>query len=337
MAERPDCARMGQLLPELALGVAAGDERARALGHLARCVPCRSVLESAAAAADALLLIAPEREPPPGFETRVLAGLLGRSGAAEQGGQVDQADWADRGDRGEWTDQAQPAPRWTPREPHRRPRYRTAPSRPQSRPGPARRTEPPARPASSSSRAELSPPAWPSPYAAASPRAGAPRAGAPHRARSSSRAVPPRTARWRRRLFRLATTVTIAGLVGGALWWRTDDDRHLAAGYRATLAIAHGQYMRAAPLLTESVAHAGYIVAYEGEPSWIVLVVRTGDVSGDYAVRLVTRDGRPIPLGTMNIAHGQATWGATISTSVDQIAAVTLTRPSALAITARLG
>ena len=51
MAERPDCARMDQLIPELAIGVAAGDERARILGHLARCVRCRSVLESASAAA----------------------------------------------------------------------------------------------------------------------------------------------------------------------------------------------------------------------------------------------------------------------------------------------
>jgi hypothetical protein len=138
-------------------------------------------------------------------------------------------------------------------------------------------------------------------------------------------------------LLRLATTVTIAGLVGGALWWRTDDDRQLAAGYRATLAIAHGRYMHAATLLTQSAAPAGYMVAYEGEPSWILVIVRAGDVSGDYAVRLITRDGRPIPLGTMSVAHGQGSWGATISTSVDQIAAVTLTRPSALALTARLG
>jgi hypothetical protein len=163
-----------------------------------------------------------------------------------------------------------------------------------------------------------------------------PPAGPAHEARPAPRARP-RAARWRRTLLRLATTATIAGLVGGALWWRTDDDRHLAAGYRATLAIAHGRYMRAAPLLTQSAAPAGYMVAYEGEPSWILMIVRTGDVSGDYAVRLITRDGRPIPLGTMSVAHGQGSWGATISTPVDQIAGVTLTRPSALALTARLG
>src|SRR5918992_2039197 len=77
MAERPDCVRMDQLIPELAIGVAVGDERAQILGHLARCAPCRGVLDSASAAADAMLLVAPEREPPPGFETRVLSGLAG--------------------------------------------------------------------------------------------------------------------------------------------------------------------------------------------------------------------------------------------------------------------
>jgi hypothetical protein len=131
--------------------------------------------------------------------------------------------------------------------------------------------------------------------------------------------------------------VTITALVGGALGWRTDDDRQLAAGYRATLAIAHGQYMRAAPLVTQGAAHAGHMIAYEGDPSWVLLIVRTGDVSGDYFVRLVTRQGVPIPLGTMSVAHGQGSWGTTISTPVDQIATVTLTSPRALAITATLG
>jgi hypothetical protein len=286
---------MDQLIPELAIGVAAGDERARLLGHLARCVPCRGVLESASAAADALLLVAPEREPPPGFETRVLAGLAGAT--------------------------PREARRLSALPPTLHSELHSA--LPDPLPSPHAAIWPPAR----SSPDEGAPP----PYAGASPDAGS-----PHRARPSPRAGP-RTAGWRRTLFRLAITVTIAGLVGGALWWRTDDDRHLAAGYRATLAIAHGRYMRAAPLVTQSAAPAGYMVAYEGQPSWILVIVRTGDVSGDYAVRLITRDGRPIPLGTMNVAHGQGSWGATISTSVDRIAAVTLTRPSALALTARLG
>src|SRR5918992_549610 len=74
MVEGLDCAGTDQLIPELAIGVASGDDRARALGHLARCIRCRSELESVTKAADALLLLAPEREPPTGFESRVLVG-----------------------------------------------------------------------------------------------------------------------------------------------------------------------------------------------------------------------------------------------------------------------
>jgi hypothetical protein len=298
MAERPDCVRMDQLIPELAIGVAAGDERARILGHLARCAPCRGVLESASATADAVLLVAPEREPPPGFETRVLAGLVGA----------------------------------TPRESRGLSALPPAPTLPSALPD-----APPSPLAAFSAQPRSSPDAGAPVYAWASPYAGAsPYESSPHRARPSSRAGP-RTAGWRRTLLRLAITATIAGLVGGALWWRTDDDRQLAAGYRATLAIAHGRYMRAAPLVTQSAAPAGYLLAYEGQPSWILMIVRTGDVSGDYAVRLITRAGRPIPLGTMSVTHGQGSWGAPISISVDHIAAVTLTRPSALPITAQLG
>jgi hypothetical protein len=59
--------------PELALGLVSGPERAAALAHLESCASCRAAVEELADVADALLLLAPETEPPPGFETRVLA------------------------------------------------------------------------------------------------------------------------------------------------------------------------------------------------------------------------------------------------------------------------
>lgn len=60
------------MAPELALGIASGDERARALDHLARCPDCRRHLEQLSSLADELLLLAPAQEPPAGFESRVL-------------------------------------------------------------------------------------------------------------------------------------------------------------------------------------------------------------------------------------------------------------------------
>jgi hypothetical protein len=66
-----DCAQFRELAPELALGIADGEQRAMALEHLADCAECRAHLESLAAVADELLLLAPPEEPPLGFEDRV--------------------------------------------------------------------------------------------------------------------------------------------------------------------------------------------------------------------------------------------------------------------------
>jgi hypothetical protein len=68
-----DCARIRDLAPELALGIADGAQRADALEHIAACADCRAHLESLVAVADELLLLAPPLEPPVGFEDRVAA------------------------------------------------------------------------------------------------------------------------------------------------------------------------------------------------------------------------------------------------------------------------
>jgi hypothetical protein len=72
MSPEPACREARALLPELALGIAAGDERSRALDHVAGCAACRALLGELSMAADELLLLAPAREPPAGFESRVL-------------------------------------------------------------------------------------------------------------------------------------------------------------------------------------------------------------------------------------------------------------------------
>ncbi|GAA0445601.1 hypothetical protein Acor_75870 [Acrocarpospora corrugata] len=75
MNETPECASVRELIPELAAGVAAGDERARALRHLATCTECHRELDAAAFVVDELLPLVPPVEPPPGFELKVLAAL----------------------------------------------------------------------------------------------------------------------------------------------------------------------------------------------------------------------------------------------------------------------
>jgi hypothetical protein len=70
-----DCERTRELSAELALGIVDGAERAEALRHLSGCADCRRAVEQLSAVTDELMLLAPEHDPPPGFESRVLAQL----------------------------------------------------------------------------------------------------------------------------------------------------------------------------------------------------------------------------------------------------------------------
>lgn len=95
MSESPDCALARNVIPELAAGVAAGDERAHALEHLAGCASCRAELEQAAKVIDDLLLLAPSHEPPAGFEEAVLSAIADEPrGAGER-----IASWREAGTR----------------------------------------------------------------------------------------------------------------------------------------------------------------------------------------------------------------------------------------------
>jgi Putative zinc-finger len=75
----PRCEEVRALAPELALGIVEGEERGRALEHLADCPECRRRVEELAEVADGLLLLAPHREAPAGFESRVLGHVLPRA------------------------------------------------------------------------------------------------------------------------------------------------------------------------------------------------------------------------------------------------------------------
>ena len=75
MPSEPRCEHVRALIPELALGIADGEERAEALAHVDSCPDCRRVLEEHSELADELLLLTPSHEPPGGFESRVLERL----------------------------------------------------------------------------------------------------------------------------------------------------------------------------------------------------------------------------------------------------------------------
>jgi hypothetical protein len=68
----------GPRLAGLALGLREPGQAAL-LGHIAICVTCAAHLEDLVAVADGLSLLAPEADPPSGFDGRVLAAARARA------------------------------------------------------------------------------------------------------------------------------------------------------------------------------------------------------------------------------------------------------------------
>jgi len=67
-----DCTVTREAMAELALGIADGEQRALVLEHAAGCSDCRRELQQLSSLGDDLIALAPHREPPAGFESRVL-------------------------------------------------------------------------------------------------------------------------------------------------------------------------------------------------------------------------------------------------------------------------
>ena len=215
MSQSERCTELRDVAAELALGIADGEERARALEHLAECDECRRHVERLSAVADELSLIAPSEEPAAGFEQRAVAAMSpGRATA-------------------------------------RRPRRRFA---------------------------------LPALAAAAAAAIGA-----------------------------------------GAVWFALGDDRDLADAYRATLAVANGEYFDAAPLELPGGAKAGYVYGYQGRASWALAVVYDGVAPGEYRLEAVLTDGRRLPAFPLAVeAGGDGSAGAVIPADYEDVAELRL-------------
>lgn len=69
------CAEVRELAPELALGILSGGERAEVVLHVNGCARCQAYVAELTEAADTIPQLAPEAEPPSGFEAGVLRRL----------------------------------------------------------------------------------------------------------------------------------------------------------------------------------------------------------------------------------------------------------------------
>lgn len=219
MSDSSPCAEIRDLLPELGLEVLTGEERGRALHHLAGCAACRGNLAEFREIADDLLLLVPPREPPAGFESGVLE-------------QVDR----------------------------------------------------------------------------------------------QGRGAPP--SRWRRILVSATALLVAAAGSAAGLYLATGEDRELAQHYRDALEQADGRYFGGIALLDERLQRVGTIFGYEGDPTWVVVVLDVPGESGEYEVVLVTWERERVPLGSLELIGGSGSWGRAIPLSLRDVAGVRLVNAS---------
>jgi predicted anti-sigma-YlaC factor YlaD len=70
------CPDVREVAPDFAFGILDGEARADVLLHLDECATCQRYVAELSETADAMVLLAPEAEPPPGFERRTLERIV---------------------------------------------------------------------------------------------------------------------------------------------------------------------------------------------------------------------------------------------------------------------
>ena len=76
---RLGCPDVREVAPDFAFGILDGEERSDVLLHLDECPTCQRYVSELSETADAMVLLAPEAEPPAGFERRALDRIVDTS------------------------------------------------------------------------------------------------------------------------------------------------------------------------------------------------------------------------------------------------------------------
>jgi hypothetical protein len=121
----------------------------------------------------------------------------------------------------------------------------------------------------------------------------------------------------------LAAALTAAVLAASATWWIGRDDRTVADRYHALLERAGGEYFAFYVLTDESGDRAGKVFAYEGDPSWLYVVMEEVP-PGTYETTVEMASGGTESMRPLELAEGQAGWGTVLHRSVDEIDTFTI-------------
>jgi hypothetical protein len=122
---------------------------------------------------------------------------------------------------------------------------------------------------------------------------------------------------------RLGPALATAAVTAAALIAVYHDDHQTAEHYRGILDQADGRYFRAEPLADESGARSGVAFGYDGSTSWLFLTVDASHRDEVTRGELVTKQGRTIPLPSLELDR-RGSWGGAIPVNLYNVASIRL-------------
>ncbi len=123
---------------------------------------------------------------------------------------------------------------------------------------------------------------------------------------------------------RIALVSVAAGLalVGATVAATENIDR--PASTRAALPLPPGQELRTGTFEDAASQNVGQIVVYDGNPSWVFMVVKGSSYDGPVTCRLHATDGSTLTTGAFYVRDGTGQWSKTIGVDVGQLGSAQL-------------
>ena len=134
----------------------------------------------------------------------------------------------------------------------------------------------------------------------------------------------PERPRRRRRLLQALVPAAAAAAAVAITLAIVDDDVRLASQYRDTLDEANGTKFEAYSLRASGEVRAGEVFAYEGSPSWLLIIVDPDHREGVEAAELVMDDGRRRRIGWFSLDSATGSSGGAVPVDLRRVSVVRL-------------
>ena len=100
------------------------------------------------------------------------------------------------------------------------------------------------------------------------------------------------------------------------------------ASTRAALPLPQGQELRTATFEDAASQNLGQIVVYDGNPSWVFMVVKGSSYDGPVTCRLHATDGSTVMTGAFYLRDGTGQLAKTIGVDVGHLGGAQLVTPT---------